>query len=86
MRTRITNGLIQSIAAAFLLLIVGVLGYMWIEKFTLTEAVYMTVITLSTVGFGEVQPLSPAGKIFTGAIIILGVITIAVLFDKRKQG
>lgn len=85
MRTRITNGLIQSIAAAFLLFIIGVLGYMWIENFTIIEAAYMTVITLSTVGYGEVHPLSPAGKIFTGAIIMLGVITIAVMFGTLTE-
>ena len=68
-----------------MLFIIGVLGYMWIEKFSLLEAFYMTVITLSTVGFGEVQPLSSAGKIFTGAIIMLGVITIAVMFGTLTE-
>jgi voltage-gated potassium channel len=85
MRTRLTNGLIQSVAAAVLLFVIGVLGYMWIEKFNLVDAAYMTVITLSTVGFGEVTPLSMPGKIFTGAIIMMGVITIAVMFGTLTE-
>ncbi|MCH7512732.1 MAG: hypothetical protein IH947_02120 [Bacteroidetes bacterium] len=45
---------------------IDVLGFTLIEDFTLLEAFFMTVITLSTVGFEEVQPLSNAGMIFTG--------------------
>jgi voltage-gated potassium channel len=52
---------------------VGILGYMFIEKWTLLDSAYMVVITLSTVGFREVNPLSPAGKIFTIFIIAAGV-------------
>ena len=44
---------------------VGVAGYVNIEGFSFLDALYMTVITLSTVGFEEVQPLSPAGRVFT---------------------
>src|SRR5205085_9270475 len=44
-----------------------------IEGMSLLDALYMTVITLSTVGFAEVQPLSPAGRIFTIALIVVGV-------------
>jgi len=51
---------------------VGVVGYRWLEGWPLLDALYMTVITLSTVGFGEVRPLSPAGRIFTMALIVSG--------------
>jgi voltage-gated potassium channel len=54
------------------LLTVGVSGYMSIEKYGFIDALYMTVITLSTVGFGEVKPLEQAGRIFTIVLIILG--------------
>ena len=40
----------------------GTGGYMLIEDWSLPRALYMTVITLSTVGFGEVAPLSPEGQ------------------------
>jgi voltage-gated potassium channel len=51
----------------------GTVGYMLIEGWALTEAVYMTVITVSTVGYGEIHPLSEAGRIFSIALIIGGV-------------
>ncbi len=50
----------------------GTLGYMWIEDMTATDALYMTVITVTTVGFGETQPLSPEGRIFTMVVILIG--------------
>ncbi len=53
--------------------VAGVLGYTFIEKWTVLDSVYMVVITLSTVGFKEVHQLSPAGKIFTIFIIVGGV-------------
>jgi voltage-gated potassium channel len=52
---------------------VGILGYVFIEKWNVLDSVYMVVLTLSTVGFEEVHPLSPAGKIFTIVIIVGGV-------------
>jgi len=52
---------------------VGILGYMLLEKWTVLDAAYMVVITLSTVGFQEVHRLSPAGRIFTMFLIVGGV-------------
>jgi len=51
----------------------GTIGYMLIEGWTPLDSIYMTVITVSTVGFGEVHPLSEAGRIFTIILIIGGV-------------
>jgi len=56
-----------------ILLAVGTIGYTVIEKWPLFEAFYMTVITLSTVGFGEIKDLSKIGRIFTSFLIIGGV-------------
>ncbi len=56
-----------------LVLLSGVVGYMLIEHYTFLEALYMTVITLSTVGFAEVRHLSDAGRIFTIAIILVNL-------------
>ena len=52
---------------------------MWIEGYTLLEAIYMTVITVSTVGFGEVRSLSNSGMLFTAVLIIgsIGTFTFA---------
>jgi len=56
-----------------LLLSFGTVGYMLIENWSLIDGLYMTVITLATVGYGEVHLISDAGRIFTIVLIILGV-------------
>lgn len=53
------------------ILIIGVTGFVFIEDFSIVEAFYMTVITVSTVGFKEVHEMGPAGQIFTSFLIIL---------------
>jgi voltage-gated potassium channel len=56
-----------------LLLLAGTVGYVFIEDWPFIDALYMTVITLATVGFNEVQELSTVGRIFTMGLIIVGV-------------
>jgi len=51
----------------------GTLGYVLIEGWTAWDAFYMTVITVTTVGYGEVHPLSQAGRAFTVVILLSGV-------------
>ncbi len=53
--------------------LVGTAGYMLIEGWNIIDALYMTVITLTTVGFGEIRPLSESGRIFTIGLILAGV-------------
>ena len=62
-----------SMAVLLLLVSLGTVGYMGIERWRLLDALYMTVITFSTVGYGEVRPLSPAGRMFTIGLILVGV-------------
>lgn len=65
---------LQLLAALLVaLLLAGAVGYMLLEGMTLVEGLYMTVITVTTVGFGEVRPLSPPGRVFTIGLILLGV-------------
>ncbi len=52
-----------------LITLVGTSGYMLIENYNLLNAFYMTVITMATVGFSEVHPLSDSGKMFTAFLI-----------------
>ncbi len=54
-------------------ILVGMLGYVWIEDYPWLDAYYMAVITLASVGFGEVHPLSTAGRIFTTLLILFNV-------------
>jgi len=51
----------------------GTIGYMYIEGWSFGEAIYMTVITISTVGYGEVHPLTASGRIFSIFLIAGGV-------------
>ena len=51
---------------------IGVAGYCWIENWSLLDALYMTVTTLATVGYGETHPLSTGGRIFTMGLIVSG--------------
>jgi voltage-gated potassium channel len=55
------------------LLVLGVAGYMLIEGWSFLDALYMTVISITTVGFQEVQPLGDGGRIFTIVLILFGV-------------
>lgn len=55
----------------------GTLGYMLIEDWSLIDAFYMTAITLTTVGFGEIEPLSTNGRVFTVGLLVAGVTFIA---------
>jgi voltage-gated potassium channel len=56
-----------------LLFSIGTMGFVLIEGWSVADAIYMTVVTLSTVGYGEVQPLSPLGRAFTTGLILAGV-------------
>ncbi len=60
----------------------GVIGYMLIEGFSLLDALYMTVITISTVGFKEVHQMSDAGKLFTLILIIISIGLIGYSFTR----
>jgi voltage-gated potassium channel len=65
--------LLPAITLLLIIGLVGIVGYELIEKWTPLESVYMVITTLFTVGFQEVRPLSPAGKVFTMFIIVGGV-------------
>ncbi len=70
--------------------VLGICGYVIIEGWGVRDALYMTAITLSTVGYGEVNPLSPSGQIFTIILIVLGVglffYGFSILFDAFLEG
>ncbi len=64
-------GFLSALLCAALLF--GSLGYVWLEGWNFFDSFYMTVITLTTVGYGEVRPLSPLGRVYTMLLILGGV-------------
>lgn len=58
---------------ALTVILYGTAGYMLIEGWDAFDAFYMTIITMSTVGFSEIHPLSPSGRLFTATLIVGGV-------------
>lgn len=71
-----------SLAVIFL---IGIVGYMTVEGWTLLESFYMMVITLATVGYQEVRPLSDAGRLMTACLILGGVGSFAYLVGSFSQ-
>ncbi len=65
--------LVTAIIVVIASLTTGILGFMLIEGYNLSDAFYMTVITISTVGYKEVQPLSEAGRMFTAVYIFFNL-------------
>ena len=74
-----------SITVLGLLISLGTLGYMGIEGWDFLDSLYMTVITLATVGFREVHLLSDHGKIFTMLLIVVGVSVLGYIVGSLAQ-
>lgn len=76
-----------ALAAGLLLALTGLgtVGYRILEGLSWIDALYMTIITLSTVGFEEVKPLSPTGEVFTIFLIVTGVGTAGYLISRIGQ-
>ncbi len=75
-KNRLPQGLrnaIRGIVILVLILFTGTFGYMVIEGWDLLDAFYMTVITVTTVGYGEIRTVSDVGRLFTVVIIFLGM-------------
>ena len=76
--------LLGTVAVAILMAF-GTAGYAWIEGWRALDALYMTFITLSTIGFGEVRPLSDLGHVFTMALGFVGIGTFATIATRAVQ-
>jgi len=74
-----------AIGGLVLLIAVGTAGYVLIEGMSFLDALFMTVTTVSTVGYREVQPLDTAGRIFTMALIVFGAGTALYLLTATAQ-
>ena len=73
-----------------LTMLIGTIGYVVIDDFSLMDAVYQTGITFTTVGFGEIAPISEAGRIFTITLVISGFAVfssaIGILITELNRG
>jgi len=65
---------------ALAVLAVGVVFYVNVEHWSLVNAIYFSVVTLGTVGYGDITPTTDAGKLFTVIYIILGLSVIGGFF------
>ncbi len=82
---RIQKELLAGAIALGGVFIIGTLWYWLVEGWTWEDAAYMTVITLATVGFGEINPLGNRGRLFTISLILMGVITIGYIVNRFTE-
>ena len=80
-RSRLTRGVFTLVVVVA----VGIVGYKVIEGRSLLDAAYMTIITLTTVGYQEVHPLSSTGRIFTIFLMVAGVGVMLYVLTIRGQ-
>jgi voltage-gated potassium channel len=73
------------LAILFFTIVIGTAGYMIIEKWHILDAIYMTIITISTTGFAETHPLSQPGRLFTIVLIVMGIGSIAYTGGRAAQ-
>lgn len=67
------------------IILFGVAGYMVIEHYSFREALYMTTLAITTVGFKEVRPLSPDGQVFTIVLLVVGWAALAFILARLTQ-
>ena len=82
---RLRKELVRGGVVLVIIVLVGTLWYWQVEKWSFSESAYMTVITLSTVGFTEVRPLGERGRLFTVALILMGLLTIGYIVNRFTE-
>ncbi|BAY25083.1 TrkA-N domain-containing protein [Calothrix sp. NIES-2100] len=82
---RIQKELMAGAIALGFVFLLGTLWYCLVEGWSWEDAAYMTVITLATVGYGETHPLGSRGRLFTIALILMGVINIGYIVNRFTQ-
>ncbi|TAL42970.1 MAG: potassium channel protein [Chitinophagaceae bacterium] len=68
-----------------IIILAGIAGYMILENYTLLEAVYMTTLAITTVGFHEVRPLGPQGQLFTIILLVVSWVALAFIIARITQ-
>ena len=67
------RSILRGVMLLSLVVLLGTSGYMVVEEWPLLDALYMTVITITTVGYGEVSTVSESGRVFTVFLIFAGM-------------
>jgi hypothetical protein len=66
------------------LLLVGVVVYRWLEGWSFLDSLYFCVVTLATIGYGDLTPTTPEAKLFTVFYVINGIGILVALFDRIR--
>jgi voltage-gated potassium channel len=82
---RLHHELLLGVASFVGVTVVGTVGYRLIEGWRWLDSAYMTIITLATVGFSEVHPVSDEGRVFTISLILMGAVSIAYIANRFTE-
>jgi voltage-gated potassium channel len=85
MQRNLSRSVILGTALLLFWIMLGTVGFAVLEGWSFVDSLYMSIITISTVGFGEVQPLHPAGRMFASFIIVAGIGTAVYTFTGLGQ-
>jgi voltage-gated potassium channel len=69
---------------AIAVLLIGTLAYHWLEGWSYLDSLYFCVISLATIGYGDLTPTTPAAKIFTIVYVLNGIAILLALFDRVR--
>jgi len=69
---------------ALLTLLLGMLVYHWLEGWSYLDALYFSVISLATIGYGDFVPTTPLSRAFTIVYVINGIVILLALFDRIR--
>jgi voltage-gated potassium channel len=83
--SRLTRRFLLILMGIAATLLIGTVGFTWIDHFSPFDAFYMTLTTMTTVGYGEIHPLSRAGRVFNSFLIFFGVTTIFIAIGAMTQ-
>ncbi len=68
-----------------IVVIIGAIGYSFLLNLSLLDAFYFTIVTISTVGYGEIYPTTPVSKLFTSFLIIFGIGSLAIFLETMTE-